>query len=227
MKPMSWEEYYDGFYEWSPSTQKKYTYRLTGYGPAEEVWEVAQELDFYDSAFAVKFLEKAFDAGVRFTPEQVLEMEGTVDCSFLSRLAEQSDGAFSLEELEDIDGLIDEDSFQKISRQAGIRAVDGEDKFWPEQEVYSAPPKKPGLLATLMALVTGVSPASHSEKKHSRHCDGDCANCRPTTDTAMDGGTMERAISTAASLAAIKAARTEFQRFRILAVEYIESRSGS
>lgn len=37
MKPMSWEEYYDGFYEWSPSTQKKYTYRLTGYGPAEEV----------------------------------------------------------------------------------------------------------------------------------------------------------------------------------------------
>ena len=49
----------------------------------------------------------------------------------------------------------------------------------------------------------------------------------PTTDTAMDGGTMERAISTAASLAAIKAARTEFQRFRILAVEYIESGSGS
>ena len=50
---------------------------------------------------------------------------------------------------------------------------------------------------------------------------------RPTTDTAMGGGTMERAISTAASLAAIKAARTEFQRFRILTVEYIESGSGS
>lgn len=67
--------------------------------------------------------------------------------------------------------------FQKISRQAGIRALDGEDKSWLEQEVYSAPPKKPGLLTNLMALVTGVSPASHSEKKHSRHCDGDCANC--------------------------------------------------
>ena len=67
--------------------------------------------------------------------------------------------------------------FQKISRQAGIRALDGEDESWPEQEVYSAPPKKPGLLTNLMALVTGVSPASHSEKKHSRHCDGNCANC--------------------------------------------------
>ena len=50
---------------------------------------------------------------------------------------------------------------------------------------------------------------------------------RLTTDTAMGGGTMERAINTAVSLAAIKAARTEFQRFRILTVEYIESGSGS
>ena len=50
---------------------------------------------------------------------------------------------------------------------------------------------------------------------------------RPTTDTAMDDGTMERAISTAVSLAAIKAARTEFQQFRIITAEYIESGSGS
>lgn len=57
--------------------------------------------------------------------------------------------------------------------------MDGEDESWPEQEVYSAPPKKPGLLTNLMALVTGVSLASRSEKKHSRHCDGDCANCPP------------------------------------------------
>ena len=47
---------------------------------------------------------------------------------------------------------------------------------------------------------------------------------RTTMDTAMDDGTMERAISTAVSLAAIKAARTEFQRFRILTVEYYRIR---
>lgn len=49
----------------------------------------------------------------------------------------------------------------------------------------------------------------------------------PTMDTAMDDGTMERAISTAASLAAIKATRTEFQRFRIITAKYIESGSRS
>ena len=51
---------------------------------------------------------------------------------------------------------------------------------------------------------------------------------RPTMDTAMDGGTMERAINTAASLAGIKEMETKNLRFRILVVEkYIESGSGS
>ena len=81
MKQLTWEEYYDGFYDWVPSTQKSYAYRLSDYGSADEVWEIAEELDFEDSAFAAKFLERAFSAGVRFTPEQVLEMVAMVDQS--------------------------------------------------------------------------------------------------------------------------------------------------
>lgn len=46
MKQLTWEEYYDGFYDWAPSTQKSYAYRLSNYGPADEVWEIAEELDF-------------------------------------------------------------------------------------------------------------------------------------------------------------------------------------
>ena len=58
MKQLTWEEYYDGFYGWSSSTQKSYAYRLSDYGPADEVWEIAEELDFVDSAFAAKFLKR-------------------------------------------------------------------------------------------------------------------------------------------------------------------------
>ena len=87
MKQLTWEEYYDGFYDWVPSTQKSYAYRLSDYGSADEVWEIAEELDFEDSAFAAKFLERAFSAGVRFTPEQVLEMVAMVDQSLLSKMA--------------------------------------------------------------------------------------------------------------------------------------------
>ena len=64
MKQLSWEEYYDGFYDWSPSTQKRYAGRLSGYGPAEEVWEIAQELECEDGAFAAKFVEKSLSCAV-------------------------------------------------------------------------------------------------------------------------------------------------------------------
>lgn len=124
MKQLTWEEYYDGFYGWSSSTQKSYAYRLSDYGPADEVWEIAEELDFVDSAFAAKFLEKAFSAGVRFTPEQVLEMVAMVDQSLLSKMAEQTTVPFNREQLEEIYLMIDDFSFRKISRRSRIDVFD-------------------------------------------------------------------------------------------------------
>ena len=144
MKQMTWEDYYEGFYDWSPSTQKNYTYRLSDYGPADEVWEVAQELAFQDEAFSAKFLEKALAAGVRFTPEQVLEMVGTVEESALSKIAERTDMPFDREQLEEIYMTIDDASFQKISRQAKIDVFDDEAAAYeqPEQIQYILPKKK-------------------------------------------------------------------------------------
>ena len=126
MKQMTWEEYYDGFYDWSPSTQKNYSYRLSSFGLADEVWEIAEELDFNDSAFAARFLEKAFSAGGRFTPEQVLEMVAMVEQPLLSKMAEQTTVPFNREQLEEIYMMIDDASFQRISRRAKIDVFDDE-----------------------------------------------------------------------------------------------------
>lgn len=182
MKQMTWDDYYEGFYAWSPSTQKNYTYRLSDYGPADEVWEVAQELAFQDEAFAARFLEKALAAGVRFTPNQVLEMTGTVEGSVLSKIAEQTDVPFDREQLEEIYMMIDDDSFQKISRRAKIDVFDDEPSACeqPEQVQYILPKKKKvGLFTALAALATGSALAGRGRKKHGGHCDGDCANCPP------------------------------------------------
>ena len=35
MKEMLWDEYYAGFYDWSLSTQKSYSYRLSDFGASE------------------------------------------------------------------------------------------------------------------------------------------------------------------------------------------------
>lgn len=182
MKQMTWEDYYEGFYDWSPGTQKNYTYRLSDYGPADEVWEVAQELAFQDEAFAAKFLEKALAAGVRFAPEQVLEMAGTVEESVLGKIAEQTDVPFDREQLEEIYMMIDDDSFRKISRWAKIDVFDDEPAAHdqPEQVRYILPKKKKvGLFTALAALAAGSALAGRGRKKHSGHCDGDCANCPP------------------------------------------------
>lgn len=182
MKQLTWEDYYEGFYDWSPSTQKSYTYRLTDYGPADEVWEVAQELAFQDEAFATKFLEKALAAGVRFTPDQVLEMAGTVEEAVLGKIAEQTDVPFDREQLEEIYMLIDDDSFQKISRRAKIDVFDDETPACeqPEQVRYILPKKKKaGLFTALAAFAAGSALANRGKKKHGGHCDGDCANCPP------------------------------------------------
>ena len=41
VRKFTWDEYYDCFYDWSPSTQKNYSYGLQNYGSADEVFEVA------------------------------------------------------------------------------------------------------------------------------------------------------------------------------------------
>lgn len=69
---------YDGFDESSPSLQKNYAYRLSIFGSADEVWEIAEALDFNNSAFAARFLEKALFRCL-VPPVQVLEMVAMVD----------------------------------------------------------------------------------------------------------------------------------------------------
>ena len=182
MKQMTWEDYYEGFYDWSPSTQKNYAYRLSGFGPADEVWEIAEELDFNDSAFAARFLEKAFFAGVRFTPEQMLEMVTMVDQSLLSKMAEQTSVPFNREQLEEIYMMIDDASFQRISRRAKIDVFDDVPSAHGQQEQvqYIRPKKKKmGIFTALAAFAAGSALAGQDRKKHDRHCDGDCANCPP------------------------------------------------
>ena len=131
MRQTTWDDYYAGFYDWSPSTQKSYAYRLTDYGPADEVWEVAQELAFQGEAFAAKFLEKALAVGVRFTPNQVLEMVGTVEESVRSKIAERTDVPFDLEQLE-LKDIIQPLSLDLL-RTHTATPIPGQDPAWDQK----------------------------------------------------------------------------------------------
>lgn len=180
MKPISWKSYYDKFYDWEESTQKNYVSRLSSFGPAEEVWEIAQEFAFSDEKFASKFIQKALDAGVRFTPEQVLEMTLNIEKPIHSRAAELSSIPFQREELEEIYMLIDDESFERISARAKIDIFADEDaedlEAFDNEEAILPPTRGPGLLATLLAAFAF---GGTGKKRDSSRCNGDCAHCPP------------------------------------------------
>lgn len=185
MKEMSWDEYYDGFYDWSLSTQKSYSYRLTGFGDPEEVFEIVNEFAFYDSKFATAFVEKALNAGVRFLPEHILEMTILIEKPVLSKAAEKTSTTFDREQLEEIHMLIDDASFDRIARKAKIDIFAGdpdvEEPEYEEPEYYAPSSRKigPGFFGTLFALLAAFGSVGGSKRKHAGRCNGDCANCPP------------------------------------------------
>ena len=185
MRKLSWDEYYEKFYDWSPSTQKSYSYALTPYGPADEVYEVVSEFVFYDKSFANKFVEKALNAGVCFSPEHVLELTVLIEKSILSRMADTATPPFTRDQLEEIYMLIDDDVFNRISQRENIDIFEDNDDPEPiasdwEEPIPNNPKPKLGFFGTLFAVIAGAGAVSnHHQHKHNGRCNGDCANCPP------------------------------------------------
>lgn len=184
MKQLTWDEYYEKFYDLSPSTQKSYSYRLSDFGSADEVFEVIQEFAFDDEKFASKFTEKALNAGVHFTPEQVLEMTMLIEKSVLSKMAETAVPNFNKDELGEIYMLIDDESFKRISKKSKIDIFaddEPDDNFeeMPTEAFELFPKKKPGLFSTLFAAFGMIGEENNRSHKHNGKCNGDCANCPP------------------------------------------------
>ena len=190
MTKMSWDDYYAGFYDWSPSTQKSYSYRLSDFGDAEEVFEVASEFAFDDEKFASRFIEKAIDHGVRFTPDRVMEMLLCIDKPALTKMAEHSSAPFSREQVEEMYMLIDDDAFERISQKqkTDIFLDEPEDDDFPQPQPQ---PQKPGLFTALFAFLGMLFGSGSGEQSggnngdsgvmrgHNGRCNGDCANCPP------------------------------------------------
>lgn len=127
MKQLPWSEYYSNFFDWSFNTQKSYSYRLADYGSADEVFEVLEEFVYHDESFASRFAEKALDAGVRFTPGQVVEMALYIDRTVLGRMAESAAEKFNCDELEELELSIDDEVFERVVKMSKIDYYEEED----------------------------------------------------------------------------------------------------
>ena len=185
MRQFTWEEYYGGFFDWSTSTQIAYSRNLTSYGPPDEVFEVAEEIAYGHEKYASNFILNAMDAGVRFTPEQVIEGSIFLQKDALNKMALCASRTFSREELEDVYQVVDDATFELLSKRAciDIFAEDEEpnsfeDDAFPDDSENNSEESasKAGFFAALFASL-GIA-KSHGHR-HSGKCDGDCAHCPP------------------------------------------------
>lgn len=130
MAGMSWEQYYDGFYEWSSGTQIRYLARLDGYGSGAQTAEIAAELaEAGDGgpAAAKRLIMRAVENGVRFTAEDVIEMAGAdIEEDTLKYALATVREPLTGSQIVTLSDYFDEDALSKAVRSA-------KEPFTPEQ----------------------------------------------------------------------------------------------
>lgn len=93
---MKWKEFYDRCYEWSVSTLRNNISKLSEFGPSDEVLDV-----FFDLPKEVtdQFVRKAIKFGVKFSEDEIMEMEDNVSSEFFVELIKRYIKSISIEDI--------------------------------------------------------------------------------------------------------------------------------
>ena len=114
---MDWTTYYDRFHDWEESTQLRHLSTLTDFGPSSQICEIANE--FFEKKSANRLIRKALTAGVRFTPEEVLDLDGVVDETLMLPLI-KSIPSLTAEELEEFTFWLSKNELQELAKKNHI-----------------------------------------------------------------------------------------------------------
>lgn len=196
---MTWDEYYEKFYDWAESTQVRYLSSLTSLGSADEVGEIIIELQVNVPA-ANRLLRKAVEAKLAFSGSDLVEFACINDKELATAAVRNSAERLTAEDMEYLYGEIDDEIIIEICRQRNIELPEDlreeeEPEEEPEDEEIDEPledvdiyvddyvyekPRKPGFWGTLFAVLGASSSIDNSHHKpHNGRCNGDCANCPP------------------------------------------------
>lgn len=66
---MTWDEYYEKFYDWAESTRASRISSITEFGTSDEICEIAQEL--FEDKLVQRLINRALSYGVKFKAEEI------------------------------------------------------------------------------------------------------------------------------------------------------------
>ena len=116
---MDWTTYYDRFYDWEESTQLRHLSTLTNFGPSSEVCELA--CSFFEEKSANRMIKKALSLGVRFSANEVMELDGVIDASLMPQLIKNTSHTLTPEQLDDFVFWLSPDEVRLLATRHHIR----------------------------------------------------------------------------------------------------------
>ena len=129
---MDWKTYYDRFYDWEESTQLRHMSALINFGPSTEVTELAG--CFVEEKSATRLIKKALAAGVQFTAEDILDLDGVVAESMMPQLIKSISHPLTAENLDELSHLLSKDEFKVLANKSGFRVDEYGCIITPEME---------------------------------------------------------------------------------------------
>ena len=144
---MTWEEYYDNYYGWAESTAIKKLSSVDMLGNADEVAEIISDMSFHHKDICNRIARKAIGQKLVFSWENLQDIDGCVDNELQIQLLLQSYSSFSKEDLEDMVGLYDDEVIDKLYKLKGL----------------PIPEREPGLAESINNFVNYVNDLTFEE----------------------------------------------------------------
>lgn len=117
---MTWEEYYDKFYDWAESTQVNKLSAVDSLGPADEVAEVMLEFAFNREDIVNRIARKAIEQKIVFSEENIGDLTNCMAVNLQNQLALQSVQSFSKDDLVMLEGFLDDDVLVQLYKAKGL-----------------------------------------------------------------------------------------------------------
>ena len=155
---MTWDEYYEKYYDWAESTRIKKLSSVEVLGAPEEVAEVMLDFAFNHEDIVNRIAKKAIEQKLVFTSDDIINLTGSIDSDLQEQLACQSVSTFSKEDLESFEGYLDDDVIVKLYKLKGIKVpdifIDDDDTL--EDSVGEHSGDKPSGFFSTLAMAFGI-----------------------------------------------------------------------
>lgn len=180
---MTWDEYYDKFYDWANSTQISRISQLTSFGSADELCEVAIEL--IDEKAATRLIKKAVAAGVVFNADQIVDLTDALNEEGMNCIIAASKCTFTREQIDDLCCSASYDIPEEAAARSGFSYLDEDNEESEPEEaddhcfIEPEPQPKIGFFTKLLLAFGIAGELSDHARKHNGRCNGDRAHCPP------------------------------------------------